>query len=140
MTAILPTGRRAVLADAGPLFAISDDRDQHHARARSDLDRLRQEQRSIVLPYPLLWECYSVLLRHHPLSRAQSWLGEVGKASYVIAPEADDVAAAMQLPARYRDQPITLFDAILAVMSDRLRLPVWTFDHHFDVMRVDVWR
>jgi hypothetical protein len=29
----------------------------------------------------------------------------------------------------YPDQSITLFDAILA-----------TFDHHFDTMRVDVWR
>ena len=40
----------------------------------------------------------------------------------------------------YPDQPITLFDALLAVMSERFDLPVWTFDHHFDVMRVAVWR
>ena len=64
----------------------------------------------------------------------------MGRVSYIIAPEAEDVAAAMQLPSRYRDQPITLFDAILAVMSDRLALPVWTFDFHFDVMQVSVWR
>jgi hypothetical protein len=25
-------------------------------------------------------------------------------------------------------------------MSDRLEASVWTFDHHFDALRVDVWR
>lgn len=46
----------------------------------------------------------------------------------------------MEIPLRYPDQSITLFDAILAVLSDRLALPIWTFDHHFDVMGSDVWR
>ena len=41
---------------------------------------------------------------------------------------------------RYRDQDLSLFDAIAAVVSERLSLPVWTYDHHFDVIRADVWR
>jgi len=44
------------------------------------------------------------------------------------------------LPYRNQDISLSLFDAVLAAMSDRLEAPVWTFDHHFDVMRVDVWR
>jgi predicted nucleic acid-binding protein len=39
-----------------------------------------------------------------------------------------------------KDQSITLFDALVAAMSGRLGLEVWTYDHHFDVMRVGVWR
>jgi predicted nucleic acid-binding protein len=35
---------------------------------------------------------------------------------------------------------ITLFDATLAIVASRLRLPVWTYDHHFDVMGTSVWR
>jgi predicted nucleic acid-binding protein len=35
---------------------------------------------------------------------------------------------------------ITLFDALAATLADRLGLEVWTHDHHFDVMRVAVWR
>jgi predicted nucleic acid-binding protein len=27
-----------------------------------------------------------------------------------------------------------LFDAVYAALAERLDLPVWTFDHHFDVM------
>lgn len=38
------------------------------------------------------------------------------------------------------DQAITLFDATLAVLASRLKLEVWTYDHHFDVMRAKVWR
>jgi len=30
--------------------------------------------------------------------------------------------------------------ATLAALSARLNAPIWTYDHHFDVMRVKVWR
>lgn len=133
-------GRRAVLADAGPLFAVTDDRDQYHARARRELDRLQRERRSIVVPYPVLWECHSLILRHHEPRSVQSWLADLRRSSFLVAPSDEDYAAAMERPSRYPDQPISLFDALLAVMSDRFVLPVWTYDHHFDVMRVTVWR
>jgi len=38
------------------------------------------------------------------------------------------------------DQSITLFDATLAALASRLKMEVWTYDHHFDAMRVKVWR
>jgi hypothetical protein len=43
------------------------------------------------------------------------------------------------LPAYWRGL-LTLFDTVLAAMSDWLEAPVWTFDHHFDVMQANVWR
>lgn len=46
----------------------------------------------------------------------------------------------MQKTARFPDQRITLCDAVTAVLSKRLILPVWTYDYHFDVMQVPVWR
>jgi hypothetical protein len=33
-----------------------------------------------------------------------------------------------------------LFNATLAVLAARLGVAVWTYDHHFDIMRVEVWR
>jgi predicted nucleic acid-binding protein len=33
-----------------------------------------------------------------------------------------------------------LFDATVAVLAQRTGSQVWTYDHHFDVMRVPVWR
>jgi predicted nucleic acid-binding protein len=41
---------------------------------------------------------------------------------------------------RCSDQPITLFDALLATLSAELSLPVWTYDKHFDVMKAEIWR
>jgi predicted nucleic acid-binding protein len=33
-----------------------------------------------------------------------------------------------------------LFDAIAAALSRRLKLPVWTFDQDFDLLRARQWR
>ena len=38
------------------------------------------------------------------------------------------------------DQPITLFDATLAALASRMKVEIWTYDHHFDLMRAKVWR
>jgi predicted nucleic acid-binding protein len=140
-TATLPNRtRRAILADAGPLFAAIDDRDQHHGRARQESDRLVREQRPVIVVYPTLGEVHRLLLRHHDPRYAITRIAELRDTTLLLTPSTDDVVAAIDRLARYSDQPISLFDALLAVMSDELGLPVWTYDHHFDVMGVAVWR
>lgn len=52
----------------------------------------------------------------------------------------DDYFRAAQTVRSFEDQPLTLVDAVLAQLSMRLSAPVWTYDHHFDVMGVTVWR
>ena len=42
--------------------------------------------------------------------------------------------------ASFLDQPITLFDATVAVLGARLQAEIWTYDHHVDPMRAAVWR
>ncbi len=61
-------------------------------------------------------------------------------AASVINPTPEDYRQAMMRLAAFSDQSITLFDATLAVLASRIGLPVWTYDHHFDVMQVSVWR
>lgn len=58
----------------------------------------------------------------------------------MLAPTTRDFHDAMERSAQFSEHTSTLFDAILAVMAERLSLPVWTFDHHFDILRGDVWR
>lgn len=41
---------------------------------------------------------------------------------------------------KFTDQSITLVDATIAVLASRLGIEVWTYDHHFDVMRTTMWR
>ena len=54
----------------------------------------------------------------------------------LLNPEPADFAAAAGLVERFDDYAITLVDAVTAAAANRLRIPVWTFDSHFTVMRV----
>lgn len=55
-------------------------------------------------------------------------------------PVPEDYREAVKNVLAFTDQKITLFDATVAVLAGRLGLQVWTYDHHFDVMRAMVWR
>ena len=58
----------------------------------------------------------------------------------LVNPRREDYLEAGRRAGLYSDQKITLFDALSAVLSDELEVPIWTYDHHFDVMRAAVWR
>jgi len=89
---------------------------------------------------PTLLEAHSLLLRRLGARRALTWLEEVLPSVFVADPNPDDFDAAVERLRSFPDQSLSIFDAVLAVVSERTGVPVWTFDHHFDVMRVPVWR
>ena len=70
---------------------------------------------------------------------ASGWLTEMTSAA-LVNPTPEDYRQAGDRIRALADQSITLFDAVAAVIATRLGLAVWTYDHHFDVMRVPVWR
>lgn len=131
---------RAVLADTGPLYALEDPDDQFHNRAQKDSRRLAQEHLSVVITWPTLLEAHSLVLRRLTLIDAHHWLNESSSGANFVNPTPEDYEQAGERVRRYPDQPITLFDALVVVLSERLAIPIWTFDHHFDVMRASVWR
>jgi len=129
---------RAVLADTGPLFAANDFADMHHERALRELKELARDRREVLIPYPILLEAYSLLLFKLGTSAALAWLAELADASFVnLTPE--DYARGFFTVRSLADQRITLVDATVAALASRLGVEVWTYDHHFDVMRVPVW-
>jgi predicted nucleic acid-binding protein len=129
-----------ILADTGPLYAAAVSSDQHHDRAQEELARLESERLSVIVPYPIVLESYSLLLRRARPSVAHRWLDELLESASLINPTSNDYQEASARVRSYLDQPLSLFDGLLAVLSERLDLPVWTYDHHFDLMRVKVWR
>ena len=131
---------RTVLADTGPLYAAVDPSDEHHQRAQEEIGRLSSEGFGVAVAYPTLCECYSLVLYKLGVEVAQGWLGEVENGSFLMNPTPDDFSEAAGLIRRYEDQALSMFDAVAAVVSKRLGLPIWTYDHHFDVIRVEVWR
>jgi len=130
---------RAVLADTGPLFAANDEGDEHHQRALRELRELARDRREVLIAYPILLEAYSLLLFKLGTNAASGWLAEVSDASFVN-PTPEDYARASSTVRTLADQRITLVDATVAALAMRMGLDVWTYDHHFDVMRVPVWR
>lgn len=129
-----------VLADTGPLYAAVDRRDAHHRRALREMARLEETGSAVVVPYPVVLEAYSLVMRRMGTGVAFDWLADLLEGSSWFNPEASDYHAAARLVQRYPDQEVTLVDATLAVLTVRLGLAVWTYDHHFDILRAEVWR
>jgi len=130
---------RAVLADAGPLYAIADESDALHERATQELRHLELDAREVLVSYPTLLETYSLVLYRMGNKAAAKWLTYIGDAIFLNATP-EDYRQALVRVRNVGDQHITLFDATLAQLATRLRLEVWTYDHHFDAMRIPVWR
>jgi predicted nucleic acid-binding protein len=131
---------KAVLADTGPLYAVVDRHDQYHHRATSDLERLRRQGVRLVTIYPVVLETYKLLLRHLGQAAAHTWLEELERFAVVVNPALNHYAEAVRLVRRYSDQALTLEDALIAIVGERLGVPIWTFDHHFDILGAAVWR
>jgi len=129
----------AVLADAGPLYAVVDPQDARHGRATEELRKLAGERRDILITFPTLLETYSLVLLRLGTKIAAGWLTEMADAA-LVNPTSEDYRLAFARLRSLADQRITLFDAVTAAVATRLGLEVWTYDHHFDVMRVGVWR
>jgi predicted nucleic acid-binding protein len=131
--------RRAVLADTGPLYAAVDTDNQYHARAHEELGRLGREELLVVVLFPILLESYSLVLHRLGIGTAHRWLAEVADGVTLVNPTQEDYLAAMAQIRSYEDQPLTMFDGLLAACGKRLEAPIWTYDHHFDLMRARVW-
>jgi predicted nucleic acid-binding protein len=130
---------RAVLADSGPLYAVADEGGQHHHQALRQWQQLDREGRNVVVPYPILLEAHRLVLSRLGTKAAVDWLAEVLDAP-LMNPTVEDYTQACAIVRSLADQEISLVDASVAALSMRLKLEVWTYDHHFDVMRIPVWR
>jgi len=131
---------RAVLADTGPLYGAVDPDDAYHERANNDLKRLRRDKRDVIVTYPTLLEAHALVLRRLGLRTASIWLDEILKSGAPANPAAEDYFGGVRILSSLPDQSISLFDATLAVMGSRLKMEIWTYDHHFDIMGERVWR
>ena len=101
---------------------------------------MNSEGIGVAVAYPTLCECYSLVLYKLGAVTAQGWLGEIEGGSFLMNPTPEDFREAASLIRGYQDHSLSMFDAVIAVVGRRLSMPVWTYDHHFDVVRVEVWR
>lgn len=131
---------RAVLVDSGPLYAAAVPSDQYHTVAREQLERLTRDAVEVIILYPILFEAYSLLSRRAQPAVAHRWLEGTMTHGRIVNPRTVDYMEACNRVRIFHDQPITLFDALLSVVCEHLDIPVWSYDHHFDIMRVSRWQ
>lgn len=131
---------RAIIADTTPLYALVDISDQYHQQATKELSIIQKSKIQIIIPYPIALESYSLVLYRLGIKTAINFSQEIRNSSDLIHPNETDYYVAWQKVKEYSDQKITLFDAVTAIISQRLNYPVWTYDYHFDVMSIPVWK
>ncbi|HVC35617.1 MAG TPA: PIN domain-containing protein [Chloroflexota bacterium] len=132
--------RQAVVVDTGPLYAAIDRDDQYHVQAQAQIQRLNHQGLTIIILQSTLLEAYSLTLYRLGVKAAHRWLVEISSGALLVNPTTEDYQQAQQILLTFHDQSLSLFDAVLAAVSRRLETPIWSYDHHFDVLRVEVWR
>lgn len=133
------SSRRYVLTDTGPLYAALDHDDEYHHRAQKALAQLALAGRQVVVLFPTLMEGHRLILSRFGSIVANEWIRELrGRASQML-PQDDEWVIAAELIGAYPDQPLTFHDVLLATVSKRTGFPVWSYDHHMDVLGVSRW-
>lgn len=123
------------LCDAGPLVAMVDRRDAHHARCRDALHAMPDED--MVTTWPCLSEAMYLLGRAGGL-RAQDVLwGYVADGLVdLYAPAPDEWPRMRALMRQYGDAPMDLADASLVTAAEQLGTRrIFTIDRHFRAYR-----
>jgi uncharacterized protein len=124
---------RAVLVDAGPLVALIDRDDAHHADCVEALKALRDP---LVTVWPAFTE--AMYLLNFSWTAQEALWDMVGSGGLALAALDDDDAPRMRtLMHKYRDLPMDLADAALMRVAEREKVAkIFTLDHrHFTVYR-----
>lgn len=130
---------RVLLADTGPLYAVIDRSDEHHQRALDEFEAIMNVGLTLTVIVPVVQETHRLLLQRIGLHVASPWLQEINAATVIVATNLDDYWQACSHLIRYLDQRISIGDGLLMIVSQRLQAPVWTYNHHFDVLGAERW-
>ena len=75
-----------MVADTGPLYAMWDPDDERHRRATEEIARVGEEGLTVAVPYPVLLEAYTLVMRKLRLDEARGFLDELEeKYPFVVA-------------------------------------------------------
>jgi predicted nucleic acid-binding protein len=123
----------AVLVDAGPLVAVLDRSDPHHAVCLETLQTIRDP---LVTVWPAMTEAM-YLLRFSWDAQAALWEMLETNAVGLLSLDRADISRIKELMRKYRDLPMDLADATLVRVAEREKLRrIFTTDRRdFEVYR-----
>lgn len=123
-----------ILVDAGPLVALVDADDQHHAACVGALSLIEE---SLVTAWPAMTEAM-YLLRDQPRGQDAVWEMIERGAVRILPLELSDVPRMRALMRKYADRPMDVADAALVALAEREEVRVvFTVDRgDFSVYRL----
>jgi hypothetical protein len=101
--------------------------------------RIKRKRLVVIITTPVLLETYNLILQRSYAAAAHAWLMDTSEESF-LSPRAEDDHRAVGRIQGNDDQRIPLNCAVIDELGDSFEMPVCTFDRHFDVMHVQVWR
>jgi predicted nucleic acid-binding protein len=124
-----------IVVDTGPIVALINDRDDHHARCR---DFLARYPGPLLVPTTVFTEVCMLLERRRGTRAELAFLADVRAGLFTLLETASaDLERIADLVDIYSDLPLGTVDASVIALAERLGLPaVATLDHrHFSVVR-----
>lgn len=125
-----------ILTDTGPLVALVNRGDHHHADCLAVVQSVPGER--FLSTWPCFTEAMYLVHRLGGLA-AVTALWEIHRAGDLVFADLskDDVARIDELMHKYGDLPMDLADASLVAVAERLKLrQVFTLDSHFRIYRL----
>lgn len=124
-----------LLADTGPLVAVANTADRHHAACRALLET---HPDPVGVPAPVIVEVCQLLAARRGTDAEAAFLTSLGTGELqVVDPHPSDYTRAAALVTQYADLPLGAVDATITAVAERLRLnEIATLDRrHFTVVR-----
>ena len=123
---------RVAIADTGPLVALLDRAERHHAWV---MERVAELEAPLLVCEPVLAEAMFLLARLPKAQEAVWELLENGAVRIALHIE-EQIVALRTLHRKYRDHPMSLADACIVRMAEmHEHYAVFTLDSDFSVYR-----
>lgn len=126
-----------IVVDTGPLVALMDNDDDHHARC---VEWFRTVRVPLLIPAPVLTEVCWLLDRNRGSKAEALFLRALAdpRGPLTLSPTTDEeLLRIAELVERYADLPLGAVDASVVALAERLGISeVATIDHrHFNIVR-----
>lgn len=109
-----------ILADTGPLVAVANEHDQHHAEC---LELLETHPGPVLVPAPVIVEVCQLLASRRGTRAEATFLAAIGAGELeVVDLGTDDYTRAAQLVTQYDNLPLGAVDASVISVAERLRV------------------
>lgn len=113
--------RRPVIIDTGPLVALIDHGDQHHALCVAWLSRALRERRTLVIPVPIISEICYLLSKIAGAEFEARFLDEIARSPgtfRLFHPGRQTLGRMAQLVRKYSDLPLGAADASVVAAAE----------------------